>query len=455
MKADEQTGSLEDANAARADLVLVCPHLGKGGVQHIVSTLANAWSHRGYRVAVATLYRDARAYDLGPGVRLFELPRRSRPVRWLEAVRARVETHERRSPLGSRVCPMPARQRETTGLLSRLNQRLLTLYPPLWIRARALGHAIDELRPHAVISFCGSTNVTSVLACRGKPYRLIISERNDPSRQVLHFPWNHLRTRFYNEADVVTANSQGALRAMEPYIDGEKLAYVPNPSPRDPDAEPIRRVAETATILTVGRLHRQKAQDVLLQAFARLPRELCHWRLAMVGKGERQAALQALSERLRLSDRVDWYGQVDSPHGFYAGADIFVLPSRCEGTPNALLEAMAHGLPAIVTDASPGPLDLIRDGVNGLVVPVEDAAALARAIERLARDPELRARLGRAAREAAGRFDLESVLQKWQRLAGLRPPRPAKARGADRAFVRPENEYHPPMGEASRLMCRS
>ena len=97
-----------------------------------------------------------------------------------------------------------------------------------------------------------------------------------------------------------------------------------------------------------------------------------------------------------------------------------MLPSRVEGTPNALLEAMSCGLPVVVSDGAPGPLELVEDGVTGLVVPVNDAAALAAAMRRLASDGELCCRLGAAARARVSEYDLPRALVAWESVLGLR-----------------------------------
>jgi glycosyltransferase involved in cell wall biosynthesis len=238
---------------------------------------------------------------------------------------------------------------------------------------------------------------------------------------VLKPPWNRLRRWLYKYADLVTANSRGALKAMQAYVDTEKLAFVPNPLVRlEPTADGPDRLSLTPPfVLTVGRLHAQKAHDVLLEAFARLPAELADWRLAMIGRGEQEDALRAQATAMGIAARVDWHGQVADPFLFYRAAKIFVLASRYEGTPNALLEAMSCALPVIVSDASPGPLELVSDGETGLVVPVNDAGALARAIGRLATDAALRRRLGEAARQRVAEYELPNALALWERTIGL------------------------------------
>ncbi|MEM7392173.1 MAG: glycosyltransferase, partial [Verrucomicrobiota bacterium] len=146
--------------------------------------------------------------------------------------------------------------------------------------------------------------------------------------------------------------------------------------------------------------------------------ELAHWRLRIVGEGRLEADLKARAARLGLTGRVDWLGQVTDPVRHYFEAGVFVLPSRYEGMPNALMEAMGARLPAIISDASPGPKELIRHEVSGLVVAGEDVEALVGAMERLARDEALRERMGAAARQQVEAFAFPHVVAEWERLIG-------------------------------------
>jgi glycosyltransferase involved in cell wall biosynthesis len=131
--------------------------------------------------------------------------------------------------------------------------------------------------------------------------------------------------------------------------------------------------------------------------------------------------LQAQAKALGIAERVDWHGIVADPYHFYRSAHVFALPSRVEGTPNALLEAMSCGLPVVVSDGAPGPLELVEDGVTGLIVPVNDPAKLAAALRRLGNDGDLRARLGAAARERVTEYDLPRALGTWESIVGLTP----------------------------------
>jgi glycosyltransferase involved in cell wall biosynthesis len=274
-----------------------------------------------------------------------------------------------------------------------------------------------------VISFGSVANILTILACRKLGRRVVISERNDVADRRLQYPWEQLRAGLYKYADMVTANTLGALQTMQAYVDKEKLALVPNPLVHDENRTDTRRGLsfEAPFILIVAELNPLKAHDVLLESFARLSPRLSNWRLAIVGDGEQEKKLREQVKALGIAERVDWYGLVTNPFVFYRAASIFVLPSRSEGMPNALMEAMSYGLPVIVSNASPGPLGLVKDGETGLVVPVGDTLVLAKAIELLAKDAPLRKRLGDAARARVSEYNLSNVLPIWERIIATCP----------------------------------
>jgi glycosyltransferase involved in cell wall biosynthesis len=415
---------------ASAEIILVTPNLGDGGAQRVVSTLANAWSRRGRKVCVIVVYEDDEAYRLDPAVARMTLgPSASAGLAmrfWSRFPRA-ARLAARAGLLAVLTAFLVRTRGVREALQAALSRRLVPFAPrfaslaqflPLLDRIQRLRRAVQEAGAPVVVAFTGATNIMTLLACQGLDKRVIVSERNDPARQRLEAPWQALRPRVYKHATVVTANSRGALETMRAYVDDGRLAFVPNPLIRPvPSAEAPPVTAPS--VLAVGRLHRQKAHDVLLDAFALAGPRLTGWRLVIVGRGDLEDVLRARAAALGIASRVDWHGQVSDPFPFYRAATVFALPSRHEGTPNALLEAMSCSLPVVVSDASPGPLELVRAGFNGLVIPVDDPHALAAALLELAADEPLRRRLGQAARASVADHEESAALAIWERAIGV------------------------------------
>lgn len=189
------------------------------------------------------------------------------------------------------------------------------------------------------------------------------------------------------------------------------------------DLERVRRLAaEDAPvppgdplIAAVGRLEPQKGMDVLVRAFA-ASRARASYRLLLVGQGPEEAALKTLAAELGVGDRLVMPGWVDNPFAWLARSAIFALPSRWEGFGNVVIEAMACGLPAIVSDCDFGPREIVQQGACGIVTPVGDVPSLAAAIDRVAGDPELRGRLVETGRARAVAFDVPTIVGQYQDL---------------------------------------
>jgi glycosyltransferase involved in cell wall biosynthesis len=183
--------------------------------------------------------------------------------------------------------------------------------------------------------------------------------------------------------------------------------------------------AQPVRLVSVGRAVPKKGFDGLLHALARLPDGL-HWRWSHIGGGDR-TVLERLADRLGVADRIEWHGAQaqQAVLAAYRDADLFVLPCRVaddgdrDGLPNVLMEAQSQALACVSTSVS-GVGELIHDGDTGRLVPPDDPTALADAIAALARDPALRARLGRAGldRVHAG-FDFEQGLRTLAAKFGL------------------------------------
>jgi glycosyltransferase involved in cell wall biosynthesis len=402
-----------------AELILICNSLDAGGIERVVSTLANEWSRRGRKVSVVTLHDRHRFYKLDPEVHhvVVEQQGATRLSDFLRKIRTLlIELRHAKPWLITLLGP---------GIYYFLSEQAYRTHFRLYLAFEALGlrGALRRIDSSLIVSFGTSVNVITLKACKGMGRRVVISERNDPARLIEL--WEKLWHKYYKQADVVTANTQSALHDMQAFVAREKLAFVPNPltvpnGNGDGNGHHSSVTAKGSPfVLTVGRLVEDKAQDILLDAFAQTGSDLNHWRLAILGEGRLGEPLRAQAKKLGIAERVDWHGVVRDPYYYYRQAHVFALPSRVEGTPNALLEAMSCGLPVVVSDGAPGPLELIEDEVTGLVVPVNDSKKLAAALRRLGNDHELRARLGSAARERVREYDLPRALATWESVVGL------------------------------------
>jgi GalNAc-alpha-(1->4)-GalNAc-alpha-(1->3)-diNAcBac-PP-undecaprenol alpha-1,4-N-acetyl-D-galactosaminyltransferase len=428
------------ADGSKKRLSFVIAHLGPGGAQRVVVNAANTLVERGYDVHVIVLTANSPAYWLDPRVVLQPLegsveriagasnstsanaiingdvPPRKTTTKIKSRLRNRIAQY---GPVASYIKPMVvpfvvASAGAVRSILRKLLWPIIYLMP-LGRRVRLLRLKLKVTKPDAVLSFLTQTNIVTILATRGLKTRTVISERNDPRLQRHHRRVEIMRRFTYSWADVVTANSRGALDALAPFVPKDKLAFLPNLLMPSHSTEVA--TLQAPTIITVGRLVEQKGIDVLLSAWAQSVEYLPEWRLAIVGDGPLRHQLQARSRELEIDASIDWHGHLADPFPLLRGAKFFVMTSRFEGTPNALLEAMACGLPGIVSDASPGPCELVGlDETAGLIVPVEGVKETAEAIVRLALDETLRRQLATVARERAREHEADQALEVWLEL---------------------------------------
>jgi glycosyltransferase involved in cell wall biosynthesis len=171
-------------------------------------------------------------------------------------------------------------------------------------------------------------------------------------------------------------------------------------------------------IVSLGRLFPVKGHDILIKAFAQLAARHPQWSLVIWGEGPERPVLEALIHSFGLSGRASIPGSTKQVAACLRQGDLFVLPSRTEGFPNALTEAMACGLPVIATNCGGAIEDIVRNDENGILVPPDDVDALATAMDRIMSNPQERARLAARAPEVAERFSLERVLELWDKAIG-------------------------------------
>lgn len=364
-------------------VTLIIGSLKLGGAERVMSLMANYWATHGWSVTLITLTKDRPFFDLEPAVR-----------------------HVPLGVIGESATPIAA----------------------VWNniqRVWALRRAIQASNPEAVISFLDVTNILTILATRGMHVPVIVSERTVPD-PTIYSPgkaWVMLRRWVYPWADRVVLQSTHYKRFFSPAVQ-RICRVIPNPvvlpEQHRVDLNTEHGISLSPTsekmIIGLGRLHASKGFDVLIQAFARIAPRHPDWRLTIWGEGVERDKLETLRQQLHLEDRVLLPGATRQPHLVLQQADIFVLSSRREGFPNALCEAMANGLPVISFDCPFGPREVIRDSVDGLLVPNGDVDTLVQAMDNLMSDESMRQRLATRAPDVLERFGIEKVMGMWEEL---------------------------------------
>jgi glycosyltransferase involved in cell wall biosynthesis len=367
-----------DRSDARVSLVL--PSLVGGGAERTAAELANYWVEQGRRVGLITIDTAATGnYPLDPRV----------SVRGL-------------------------------GLM-RVSRSLVSA---LWnnsLRVRRLRQAIRESDSRQVVSFTDVTNVTTLLACTDLGVPVIACERTEPRRHQIGNVWSRLRKRTYGRARAIVVQTQAVKKWALAQGWGVPVYAIPNAAPWIPAESLAATDVPRPAVVALGRLSREKGMDLLIEAFALAAARHPQWWLRIYGEGVEREALESQAVRLGISSRVELAGWTRHPERDLRAADIFALPSRYEGFPNALLEAMSVGLACVSFDCDSGPREIVRDATDGLLVPPADAPALAAALDRLMSDAELRRRLGENARSVVDRFSRARFHRRWDAVLGGMP----------------------------------
>jgi asparagine synthase (glutamine-hydrolysing) len=378
------TGGRRTADGRRLTLMVVGSSAGEGGAQRVTSTLLHHLDRARFAPALCTFKPSAS----------FPLP---------DDVPVTVIGDPRAAPLAELARRRPWLAIE---LIARLRRH------------------IAASRPDVILSNIDQVNAVTATALAGlrpRP-RWVARVGSDPARQGrIAGAW---AGRALAVADAIVVSSEalaGGVRARYPDV-ADRLRVVPNLTDFEridalASAPPARtRDADIPLLVAVGRLSGEKRVDLMLEAIERVRRgrRVALW---LCGTGPLADAVRAEIDRRGLAAEVAMLGFCDNPYALVRQADGYLLASDWEGLPNGLIEAQGLGVPAIATDCSFGPRDVVVDGETGYLVPPGDAAAMADAIERLLADPARRVAMGHAARaRTRARFGVEVLIDAWQRV---------------------------------------
>jgi glycosyltransferase involved in cell wall biosynthesis len=359
-------------------IVFVIPNLCAGGAERVATLLANEWSANGHEVTLVTFDPAGTEpfFALDPGVALHGLSASA-----------------------------------THGLSARLSTNLA--------RLSRLRNALRTLHPDVLVAFMTEANVIALWASRGLGLPAVISERNQPDRPGLGRAHKLARRLTYRLADALVVQTD-AIASWAKSRFRIPVHVLPNPV-RLLEAATRHEAGDVLLITSLGRLAPQKGFDILIESFATIAGKHPDWRLVIYGEGPERPLLERLRAESGCADRILLPGLTRNVGEALGKADLFVLPSRFEGYPNALLEALAQGLPVLATACPGGTVEILANGVHGMLVPPDDVLAMTKALDALLSAQDVRGAYAWKARRAVKGLDVAIVAKRWLDLfAGLK-----------------------------------
>lgn len=341
-------------------IVFVLPDMPGGGSERVVAMLANEYVKKGYQVAILLFAGKQTVYPLDERVEIY-----------------------------------------IAGEASGGNP---------FIRVKRLIKMRQFYRANKncyIFSFCVMGTVFSVLAAAGVPHRLLVSERNDPTR----IPHQKLRNWAYRKAEKLVFQTEDMKNCFPEDIK-KKSVVIPNPVAEGmPD--PFTGIRKKQ-VVSVARLQPQKNHRLLIDAFAEFCKDFPEYELHIFGIGELEEALKQQAEELHINEKIKFRGFSANVKQEIWDSAMFVLSSDYEGISNSMIEALAMGVPVISTDCPVGGSRMyIEDGVSGLLTPVGDSTALCNAMKRVAEDSELAQSLSVNGSKIREKYSLESIANKF------------------------------------------
>ena len=338
--------------------------LGYGGAGKMIVYLANHFSKIGYDVVLYVQEQEGKHYDMESGVHVYQ---------------------------------------ETQFFKNYYTRHFRQIFQ--------LRRRVKEIKPDIVISFQTNQNALAVLATRGRSIPVIVSERGDPYQYSDIVA--KLKTWVINKAEGGVFQTQKAMQYYGRDLQSRSVVIY-NPNTVIGIERPEKRNNEIAF---VGRFDiNQKRQDLAVDAFKIVADVIPDVKLVFYGAGKEQEQIKKRVTQFGLEDRVIFKGLVKDIPKAIKDSRLFLMTSDFEGMPNALIEAMACGLPCVSTDCSPGGAsELITSGVNGIVVPCGDSKAISEAVISLLQNQDRAEKMGENAQLIVEQLNPEKIYGEWER----------------------------------------
>jgi len=385
---------VSDSKSQNSKITFVIPSLSGGGAERQMSYLVNHAASSGYACTLLTLS----------------------------------DTHDDRYEIDPRVVRVGLDAiAESGGLWDSITSNRQ--------RVKLLQKAIVDSGATAVVSFCDRMNIMTLAALRCsllKNVRIAICERSDPRQQGLGWAWELLRRIYYRRCNTCVVQTNTIAEYLQPIVGRDKPMHVIPTAIQTTQCtramtQDIVKVHANGTklsddnlrknrLLYVGRLSHEKGIDRLLKSWSQIYNNHPEWRLVIAGEGpekERWLRTVAADERMaKVASSIDWLGWVSDVRTLMASCDAFVLPSRYEGFPNALVEAMDSSLPCVATDCSASIVEIIPNDQAGLRV-TNDSEGIVAGLTKLLTEGALRNQFREKASLSVAKFSWPAVSKSW------------------------------------------
>ena len=347
----------------RKQLTFLISSLNSGGAERVVSTLANRLVDK-FNITIILLYKSEPFYDLDDRITIkYCFEKYSGKVKHLK-------------------------------LLNKVYKKT------------------KESRTDVLIGFMTTANIYAVIVSKFLRIPCIISERIHPEFSSISKPWFKIRKIIYPKCNILVVQTNEIKAYFSDFMKDSKIRIMKNPLSKELTESRQLNASKENIILNVGRLDNQKKQDLLIRAFANIGND--KWKVLIIGDGQLRSQYESLITSLKLEGKVELLRSTSDVATYYNKSRIFVFTSIYEGFPNALTEAMYFGLSSVSTDCPSGPAELIKDGENGFLIPINDQEMLETRLSQLMSDNSIRQKFKKNSISTTEKFESDKVVSEWE-----------------------------------------